>query len=120
MRHLTPDELVDAVEGTLGPAPTAHLDSCDHCQREKRELAALLGDARMIDVPEPSPLFWERFSARLNEAVDAESAVPSRWPTWFRWPVLVPLGTLAAIVFAIVSAIPATPPDPSRPREDRR
>jgi hypothetical protein len=57
-----------------------------------------------VDVPEPSPLFWDHFSARVHDAVEAERAagtsVFGRW-SWLR---LTPLwaGALAAVVLAIV------------------
>jgi hypothetical protein len=38
-----------------------------------------------LDVPEPSPLFWEHFPGRVRAAVDAAPAVHS---AWWRRPVL--------------------------------
>lgn len=106
MNHLTPDELVEAVEGTVAPSRSAHLESCDVCRREVTEVAAILLDARAVDVPAPSPLFWERFSDRVRAAIAAEPAAAPRRPPWLQWPVLAPIAALALLVFALASALP--------------
>ena len=79
MRHLTSDELLDAVEGVLGAEGQAHLSSCEKCQRQSADLSNVLGEARQVSVPEPSPLFWQHFSQRVAVAIDAESSA-SGWP----------------------------------------
>jgi hypothetical protein len=105
MTHLTPDELIDVLDEALTPGRLAHLDACAHCQREVADLRGMLGEARQPEVPEPSPLFWDHLSARVRSAVDEDTATrPSR--RWFEWPVLAPLGVLAILVIALVSAVP--------------
>jgi hypothetical protein len=59
----------------------------------------LLTELRAVDVPEPSPLFWDHFSARVREAIDEEPA-PSRRSAM--WPRLAWAGALAAVVVAAV------------------
>ena len=103
MTHLTSDELIDAMEGLLAPDRQAHLDMCETCQRQLTELSEVLGEARQVAVPEPSPLFWQHFSARVRGAIDA--APESNWPSWLRWQVLAPLGALAMIVVALAMNI---------------
>ena len=106
MTHLTPTELIDALDASLPSARRAHLDTCDRCRNEAHALQALLGDVRQTEVPEPSPLFWEHFSARVRAAVALE--MPSRPPArWFEWPVVAPLAALALLVLALVSAMPS-------------
>ena len=115
MTHLTADELIDAIEG-LGPfthgSPgedgerQAHLATCEHCQRELASLSSVLADARQVSVPEPSPLFWQHFSERVRTAIDDEAMAGTHWPSWLRWPVLLPLGAVAMIVLFLVFAVP--------------
>ena len=110
MIHLTPDELIDAVEGTLDPARGAHLDTCTACGNETTRLRAILLEARQAAMPEPSPLFWDHFSTRVRAAIETEQTPRRAWlPQWLRWPVLVPLTGLALLVLVLANAVPRTP-----------
>jgi hypothetical protein len=51
-----------------------HLAGCESCRGQLRELRAVLSAAQSVDVPEPSPLFWDYLSARVSEAVAQEDA----------------------------------------------
>ena len=107
MTHLTPEEFVDAAEGLLSPGRLQHLERCGTCRREVSALSALMGEAAGSPFPEPSPLFWEHLSARVRQAVRAEAAPLVPWGLLrLRWPALVPLGILAALVAAIVATMP--------------
>jgi len=106
MNHLTPDELIDAVEETLAPIRRAHLHECRRCGLEVTQLANVLRESRAADaVPEPSPLFWDHLSDRVRRAVAAEPLAP-RFAHWFEWPVLVPLAGVALLILALASALP--------------
>ena len=105
MSHLTPDELIDAVEATLAAPRRAHLHECPSCAQEVRQLAAILRESRVVDVPEPSPLFWDRFADHVREAIATDSNA-SRFGHWFDWRVLAPVAGLALLVFALASAVP--------------
>jgi hypothetical protein len=65
-----------------------------------------------VAVPEPSPLFWDHFSARVREAVAAEG-LPRR-PLW-SWPRLampVAAAAMAGVILAVaLSTGPETRPD---------
>jgi hypothetical protein len=74
--HLTDSEFVEHVEGVLRPERVAHVQTCNACRRQVERLTAALADARAVDVPEPSPLFWDHFSAQVRAAVDEQQ--PSR------------------------------------------
>jgi hypothetical protein len=104
MNHLTPDQLIDA----LDPRPSAdaqrHLEGCASCRARFEELSLALQSTRDVDVPEPSPLFWQHFSARVRSAVQAEEA-PRRG--WLRLPVLAPLAGLAFVIAALVMTVPS-------------
>ena len=107
MNHLTPDELIDAVEGTLDPALEAHLARCTRCEEEVTRLRAVLHEARAVDVPEPSPLFWDHFSTRVRAAIETEPVPERGWlPVWMRWPVLVPIAALVLAVTALMISLP--------------
>jgi hypothetical protein len=106
MRHLTPDELVDILEsGAIDETLQAHVDVCETCRARIEEISTILIEARMADVPEPSPLYWERLSDRVRLAVADEPVEPARVTQWLQWPVLVPLTGLAAIILALSSVI---------------
>jgi hypothetical protein len=110
MTHLRPDEMIDAVDGTLDPALQVHLTRCALCEEEVARLRAALGDAKAVAVPEPSPLFWDHFSTRVRAAIELQP-VPDRswWPVWLRWPVLAPVTALALLVMALMVSIPREP-----------
>jgi hypothetical protein len=104
MKHLQPLDIVDAIDGTITGAPAAHLRQCDSCQMQVRELSSALRALDTVNVPEPSPLFWEHLSARVRGAIAAEPAtVPVT--RWFRAAVLAPMAGLALLVMALVSVL---------------
>jgi len=71
--HLSAGELVDLAEGTRAPGSAPHLASCDACRRALEGLrVTMAGIEAAVEVPEPPPLFWDRLSARVGEAVAAE------------------------------------------------
>jgi hypothetical protein len=79
---LTSEELVDIAEGTRSEASAPHLAGCDPCRAQLSDLRAMMSVAAVVDVPEPSPLFWDHLSSRVSAAVAAEAAgaqlAPSR------------------------------------------
>ena len=105
MTHLTSDQLIDAIDGTLAPAHRAHLTTCDACRAQLDVLTATLSEAKHSTIPEPSPLFWQQFSRRVNESIDASRSTRG-WPQWLRWQIALPFGAVAMIVFALMMALP--------------
>lgn len=117
MRHLTPDELLDVIEQSpVADRYREHLDSCEQCRTEAAALSAVLGTTRRVDIPEPSPLFWDQFSRRVHQAIAVEPGQISNAARWLRWPVLVPLSGLAFLILALALAV--APRDPAR--DERR
>lgn len=115
MKHLNPDELVDLVEGTRPESSAPHLESCEACRRQLADMRAMMSAAAEVVVPEPSPLFWDHFSERVEQAVALEDA-PRRaawWEQW-SWPrVVVPLSAAAfaaVIIAAVLGTRPGAPP----------
>lgn len=108
MGHLSPEEFIDIADGAPEPP---HVASCEACRRQLADVRSLMGTVAGVDVPEPSPLFWDHLSARVNEAVVAE---PQTAP-WFKsWRVAVPIAVLATaaalIVAVVVARQPTAPP----------
>ena len=108
--HLSPDECLSAADGTLDAVRRHHADSCANCRQAVDAARAFLAEVSAADVPEPSPLFWDHFSARVRAATEDLAVGPvepvARWRAW------VPLcGLAAAAVFAVwLVRLPVTPP----------
>jgi hypothetical protein len=99
--HLSPEELVDLAEGARLEASAPHLRSCDACRRHVADLRAAMTTAAGVEAPEPSPLFWEHFSARVRAAVAVEEAPAARaWWKSVPWAAAAGLATAAAVVLA--------------------
>jgi hypothetical protein len=114
--HLSSQEFVNAIDQTLTPARQEHVAACASCRTQVEELRALVEEAgHGAAVPEPSPLFWDHFQARVLEAVAAEGVPPSREVWWKAW--VRPGATLAASAaalamvtgFAVYMGRPAAP-----------
>jgi len=105
MTHLTPDELIDAMEGLLAADRQAHLATCDECQGQLAGLSITLNETKLASVPEPSPLFWHHFSERVGAAIDHDARGTSG-PSWLRWQILVPLGVAALIILGLMVTVP--------------
>ena len=104
MSHLTPAEIVDALDGTLPAARQTHARECATCARDVVALGRLLAETRRVEMPEPSPLFWDRFSDRVRAAIAAEPVEQPR-RAWFAWPILAPIASLALVLIALGAAI---------------
>lgn len=115
--HLTALELVDLVEHTRPEVSAPHLASCERCRAQLQEMRRLMAAASAVQVPEPSPLFWDRFSDRVRDAVAAERDVPRRWwnagMSWRR--LLIPASAVAVAAILVVSAMTPRAPAPQAP-----
>jgi hypothetical protein len=107
--HLTADEQVDVLDGSLTGEQAAHLQMCAACREESAQLRAIADQARQVSAPEPSPLFWEHQAARISALVAAEA--PSRGRS--RWRFAAWSGGLAAALAALLLFVgPASSPSP--------
>jgi hypothetical protein len=61
------------------------VESCEHCRAERNALAGVMRDMLAVNVPEPSPLFWDRLSARVRESLEHEPAPMPGGPGWLTW-----------------------------------
>ena len=113
-RHLTPEELVDIVEGTRDEASAPHLTICLGCRGRLTGLRDAMSTASDVDVPEPSPLFWSQMSRRIGDAVRSEQISRPWWLEWTRPRVLVPVAAVAvaALILAVVPNRQMNPDSP--------
>jgi hypothetical protein len=72
--HLNTETLVDIAEGTRPESAAPHFAACELCRAHVRELRAMMAAAQDVEVPEPSPLFWDHLSSRVSRAVAEEGA----------------------------------------------
>jgi hypothetical protein len=108
MKHLSNDELMAAAES--GGAQTPHLETCESCSARVEELRRVVRLASEVDVPEPSPLFWNHFSDRVREAVAAEPiARATGWRFNVGWTTSV-VGALAIIVIGVAVTLKTAQP----------
>jgi hypothetical protein len=98
MSHLSPAEFVDLAEDTLSSSRLAHAETCEACRAQAVTVRAALSQAAAVDTPEPSPLFWEHFQARVREGV-AQAPPPSIWE-WLSVRAFTPLPAAAAVILA--------------------
>ena len=101
MAHLNETQLLDALDGRIDPAAAAHLAVCRDCNDRVDELRSVIetiGPAEQNNVPEPSPLFWEQFPARVSRAIDAQPKSAGWWTVWHWWGSAV----TAAVVLLIL------------------
>lgn len=120
MAHLTPEQFVDIADGVLAEARSAvaaHLTACVECRQQLASMRAMMAEAADVDVPEPSPLFWDQLSERVHDAV-AEEPDPRAWRDRLLRPVvLVPslAGALVAALFVVLLTRTALAPLPLPP-----
>ena len=105
MTHLAAHELADALDDVLDPSRQAHLEACESCRHQLAELRAVVNSVSSVEVPEPSPVYWQQLSADVRMAIAAEPRAGS-WRDWLRWPVLAPVAAAALIVMALAVALP--------------
>ena len=113
MTHLSPDTFVDLLDGTLAEGAVPHLATCDACRQQLAELRVTWQAAADVDVPEPSPLFWDHLSARVHDAVAAD--VQLRAPWWridWSW---TSVGLAGAAVAALALVVFLQMPRPVTP-----
>ena len=104
MRHLSSEQLVDLAEGIQREPSVVHLQSCDACRRRLADVRATMAAVGELNVPEPSPLFWDYLSRRVEATVKTErvSSGIGHWSWLSARPVWA--GAFAIVVFAIALA----------------
>jgi hypothetical protein len=107
MKHLTEAEFVDLIDGVLPAARAAHLDGCGQCRGQAAEMSAMLAETNGLEMPEPSPLFWNHFSARVADAVADEPppAVVPGWTARLRNPAITWAAAASLALLMMVAAL---------------
>jgi hypothetical protein len=102
MTHLSRAEFVDLIDSPVSlPADRArHVETCAQCRDEAEKLRAMRALAAEDEMPEPSPLFWDHFSARVTEELRREPLPAPR----ARWSP-VPFATWAAAGMVVLLLI---------------
>ena len=120
MKHLTSAQLVDFIEGVLPAERAAHVGACARCRQEADELRAVMCEVREVDVPEPSPLFWDHLSQRVRDACGAEPKVGSSgWvPSWSLSRVALAVTTVTVVVAVVVGGVLIRSPSEERRRAE--
>jgi hypothetical protein len=111
-RHLSPREFTDCMDGTLRVGRQAHIDACPTCRAKLADLQNLVHQAQQAnDLPEPSPLFWEHFSRRVQAATEHEPIAPPRsfWTPGWR-PLVGVLTAVAAVAITVALRLPHQAP----------
>jgi hypothetical protein len=114
MTHLSESELLDAVEGHLPSARLRHASQCPRCGEQVDALRVVLARTADVEVPEPSPLFWDHLAARVRESIQQEAPARAGWMSVLRpWPVAAG----AAAVLTVMAAVNAVwrPPSSGAP-----
>ena len=112
--HLKDHEIVDLAEGARPESSAPHLLSCEHCRRQLDETRAMMLVAADVDVPEPSPLYWDHLSARVSEAVANEVSPRRPWLDMAAWRrVQMPAWAAAVILLIALGSRLMAPPPPS-------
>lgn len=126
MRHLTEAQLLDAAEAIESRAELApgaddsadvHLRACAECRQQVDDLRRIVGAVQSVDVPEPSPLFWEHLSARIRETVAAEPSPVAEprpwWPRWAARPWAIEFGVAAVVALLVAVGVWQRPGSPT-------
>src|SRR5262245_32722942 len=108
MSHLRDTEFVDWLEGRLAAARARHLDGCERCSARARDLRNISELAADDATPEPSPLFWDHFAARVADAIREEPRLTPPGPQWLdrlRHPVSMWSGAAAVAILMIATVV---------------
>ena len=113
--HLSPERLIDIAEGARPESAEPHLRACEICRHQVALLRGTMSAAADVDVPEPSPFFWEQLSHRVRTTVASEGAPRgsrARFgfaPRW-SWPAATIVAVAAAVLIAVALTLPRSAP----------
>lgn len=106
-KHLSQETLLGLAEQRGTARNREHAERCDRCRQDVEALRATLAAMRDVEVPEPSPLFWNHLSARISQAI-ASGRTPASPAPWVRVPAWRSGVWLAGAAVAAAFAVMAT------------
>jgi hypothetical protein len=116
--HLSPEDFVAALERAPDGPAAAHLESCAACRDALASLRASWHEVAEAEVPEPSPLFWDHFAARVRGATGDAVPVRSWWSgrplIWMAGSVAAALVLMAGLVWRAAPEVDMTVADAAR------
>jgi hypothetical protein len=96
--HLEDDVLLDVLEGRAPAGQARHAAECPSCAGRIADARATLRDLSGAAAPEPSPLFWPGFRARVRAAVEGEPRA-ARWRGLFAPALIAAAAAVAGVLF---------------------
>ena len=105
MTHLTDEQIADAATGGLAASQAAHLSVCAACAAKVRELEAVVREVAAVDVPEPSPLFWQHFTRNVKDGIDEPQTIRAGW----RLPWVAAWATATVVVISLITLLVLRP-----------
>ena len=120
MTHLSESEILDAAEARLSAERRRHAETCTACAHQIEDLRDVLARTVGTDVPEPSPLFWDHFSARVRDEIANETPGRWGWTSGLRpWTVTAAAAVVVALLVAVsVFREPSNKPTAGTDRQD--
>jgi anti-sigma factor RsiW len=105
--------LLALIEGELKQRKHAkiarHVAACPACASAMRSLRRTLRVVRTIDVPEPSPAFWQEFGTALHQRIRREEATHQGrrpWQLWELFRLSKPALAALAVSLILVCSLP--------------
>jgi len=110
--HVSEEKLLDVMEGAAA-GDRAHVEACPQCRARVAEAQAGLALATGVEVPEPSPLYWESLRRQVSRRLHEEEDEGTRRPVWrlFAGPALA----AAAVLLAVATFLPVASRQPAPP-----
>jgi anti-sigma factor RsiW len=105
-QHIQP-HLLALIEGELKQRKreqvARHVAACPACASAMRSLRRTLRLVQAIDVPEPSPAFWQEFGTALHQRIRREEAIQQGRRQWQFWELFrLPKPVLAAVAVSLI------------------
>ena len=80
-----------------------HVAACPACASAMHSLRQTLRVVQTIDVPEPSPAFWQEFGTALHQRIRREEAAHQGRRHWQLWELFrLPKPALAAVAVSLI------------------